>query len=109
MNEPSIYIVTLVTGDEVITNVQKHIEPVNGVDTEVCYKLMYPFSISDAGEGKIELTPWKKYSPEAQFLIGYDHILNMCVPWPTVTKEYEKAVSNFNKILLDMSKNDELV
>ena len=35
--------VTLVNGDEVICNVSKHTELIEGLEQEVCYKLTFPF------------------------------------------------------------------
>ena len=47
----NIMLVTLLNGDELICNVSKHIEVVDGLEQEVCYKLVYPFVV-DEQDGK---------------------------------------------------------
>ena len=49
-------------------------------------------------------TPWKFFSSDTSFLIGYDKILNMCTPLPNITEEYKRAVDAFLKTLAEQQK-----
>ena len=64
----NILILTLKTGEEVVSNVKDHIETVDGVERKVCYNMIYPFVLTKSGplqEGNqvgMLLTPWKIFS-----------------------------------------------
>ena len=93
----NILILTLVSGEEVICNLKDHIEQVDGKDTKVCYNMTYPFTLSRSGpieNGRVGVmfTPWKFFSIDTSFLIGYDKIINMCSPLPNVSEQYKQAV-----------------
>ena len=93
----NITLITLVTGDELITNVKDHIEKRDGVERKVCYNMVYPFVLSRQGpvkDGKVGvvLTPWKFFSSDVSFLIGYDQIINMCTPKADIVEQYKQAV-----------------
>ena len=97
MEKLNILILTLVSGEEVICNLKDHIEKVDGKDTKVCYNMTYPFSLSRSGpieNGRVGVmfTPWKFFSIDTSFLIGYDKIINMCSPLPNVSEQYKQAV-----------------
>ena len=44
-------------------------------------------------------TPWKIFSADTSFLIGYDKVLNMCAPLPGVVDQYKDTVDSFIKTL----------
>ena len=93
----NITLITLVTGDELITNVKDHIEKRDGVERKVCYNMVYPFVLTRQGpvkDGKVGvvLTPWKFFSSDVSFLIGYDQIINMCTPKADIVEQYKQAV-----------------
>ena len=95
----NILILTLTTGEEVICNLKDHIEQVDGKDTKVCYNMTYPFTLSRSGpieNGRVGVmfTPWKFFSIDTSFLIGYDKIINMCSPLPNVVEQYKEAVDS---------------
>jgi|TARA_B100001250_G_scaffold293263_1_gene254905 hypothetical protein len=98
----NILILTLSTGEEVIANLKDHVEKVDGVDKQVCYNMVYPFTLTRSGPIKnqqvgVVFTPWKFFSSDTSFLIGYDKILNMCTPLPNVVEQYKKAVDELIK------------
>ena len=93
----NILIVTLSTGDELITNVKDHIEKRDGVETKVCYNMVYPFVLTNqgpvqGGQVGVLLRPWKIFSSDVSFLIGFDQVVNMCTPESTILKQYKEAV-----------------
>ena len=99
MEKLNILILTLVSGEEVICNLKDHIEQVDGKDTKVCYNMTYPFTLSRSGpieNGRVGVmfTPWKFFSIDTSFLIGYDKIINMCSPSPNVVEQYKEAVDS---------------
>jgi len=103
-NKINILILTLITGEEVIANVKDHTETVDGVEQKVCYNLVYPFTLNRQGaiQGQqvgVTFTPWKFFSVDTSFLIGYDKVMNICAPLENVTKAYKDAVDNFIKSL----------
>ena len=98
----NILILTLSTGEEVIANLKDHTEKVDGVDKQVCYNMVYPFTLTRSGPIEnqkvgVMFTPWKFFSSDTSFLIGYDKILNMCTPLPSVVEQYKKAVDELLK------------
>ena len=98
----NILILTLSTGEEVIANLKDHTEKVDGVDKQVCYNMVYPFTLTRSGpiekqQVGVVFTPWKFFSSDTSFLIGYDKILNMCTPLPNVVEQYKKAVDELLK------------
>ena len=104
--ELNILILTLSTGEEVICNLKDHVEEVNGTDQKVCYNMVYPFTLTREGPIKnqqvgVIFTPWKFFSSDTSFLIGYDKIINMCTPLPNITEEYKKAVDAYIKTLVE--------
>jgi len=104
--ELNILILTLSTGEEVICNLKDHVEEVNGKDQKVCYNMVYPFSLTREGPVKnqqvgVIFAPWKFFSSDTSFLIGYDKIINMCTPLPNITEEYKKAVDAYIKTLVE--------
>ena len=100
----NILILTLPTGEEVIANVKDHMETIDGVEKKVCYNIVYPFSITKSGPIRndqvgILFTPWKVFSCDTSFLIGYDKIVNMCAPLPGVVEQYKNTVDSYIKTL----------
>jgi len=100
----NILILTLPTGEEVIANVKDHIETVNDEERKVCYNIIYPFVLTKSGPMKnnqvgLIFTPWKIFSADTSFLIGYDKVLNMCAPLPGVVDQYKDTVDSFIKTL----------
>ena len=100
----NILILTLPTGEEVIANVKDHIETVNDEARKVCYNIIYPFVLTKSGPMKnnqvgLIFTPWKIFSADTSFLIGYDKVLNMCAPLPGVVDQYKDTVDSFIKTL----------
>ena len=110
MNEQlNILILTLPTGEEVIANVKDHIETIDGEERKVCYNIIYPFVLTRSGpirKGNIDVifTPWKIFSADTSFLIGYDKILNMCAPLPDVIEQYKNTVDAYIKTLAGVLK-----
>lgn len=109
MEKLNILILTLTTGEEVIANLKDHIETIDGVDKNVCYNMVYPFTLTRSGpiqnqQVGVVFTPWKFFSSDTSFLIGYDKILNMCTPLPNITEEYKRAVDAFLKSLAEQQK-----
>jgi len=103
--ELNIVIVTLVSGEEVIANLKDYVQEKDGVDKQVCYNMIYPFRISrgavkDQKVGVV-FTPWKFFSSDNSFLIGYDKIINVCVPFPDIIEEYKKVVDTHIKNLVE--------
>ena len=94
----NIMLVTLLNGDELICNVSKHIEVVDGLEQEVCYKLVYPFVV-DEKDGKLTFTPWKKWSRDTEYLISYDIIVNMCAVWTNMEREFVTASQNYMRVI----------
>jgi hypothetical protein len=107
MNEQlNILILTLPTGEEVIANVKDHTETVDGEERKLCYNIIYPFLLTRSGPIKAEqvgliFTPWKIFSCDTSFLIGYDKILNMCAPLPGVVDQYKNTVDSYIKTLAE--------
>ena len=105
MNEQlNILILTLPTGEEVIANVKDHTENVDGEERKVCYNMIYPFVLTKSGPMKnnqvgLIFTPWKIFSADTSFLIGYDKVLNMCAPLPGVVDQYKDTVDAYIKTL----------
>ena len=96
----NILILTLKTGEEVITNVKDHIEKTDGIERKVCYNMVYPFTLTRSGpitnnQVGVIFTPWKFFSADTSFLIGYDKIINMCTPLPNVLEQYKRAVDTY--------------
>ncbi len=105
----NILILTLTTGEELITNLKDHIETVDGVEKRVCYNMIYPFTLTRSGPIKnqqvgVIFTPWKFFSSDTSFLIGFDKIINMCTPMPTVVEQYTKACDSFIKSMAESLK-----
>ena len=107
MNEQlNILILTLPTGEEVIANVKDHMETIDGVEKKVCYNMVYPFTLTRQGsvhdkEVGVMFTPWKFFSSDTSYLIGYDKIINMCAPLPNVIQEYKRAVDGLLQTLAE--------
>ena len=100
----NILILTLPTGEEVIANVKDHIETINEQERKVCYNIIYPFVLTKSGPMKnnqvgLIFTPWKIFSADTSFLIGYDNVLNMCAPLPGVVDQYKDTVDAYIKTL----------
>ena len=98
----NILILTLSTGEEVIANVKDHVEKVDGVDQKLCYNMVYPFVLSRQGAIKdnqvgVVFTPWKFFSSDISYLIGFDQVINMCSPLPNVVVQYKQAVDGMIK------------
>ena len=93
----NILILTLKTGEEVVSNVKDHMETVDGVERKVCYNMIYPFVLTKSGplqdkQVGMLLTPWKIFSCDTSFLIGYDQVINMCTPKANIVEQYKQAV-----------------
>tara|TARA_B100001564_G_C20546971_1_gene627069 strand:+ start:481 stop:816 length:336 start_codon:yes stop_codon:yes gene_type:complete len=97
----NIVILTVITGEEVITNLKDYTETTNGVEKQVCYNMVYPFTLTRSGPIKnnnqvgVIFTPWKFFSSDTSFLIGYDKIINMCTPIQNVVDQYKRAVDSY--------------
>ena len=105
----NILILTLTTGEEVIANVQDHIENINGEERRICYTMIYPFVISKSGplqKDRIDIVfrPWKIFSCDTSYLVGFDQIVNMCAPLPDIINQYTRACDSFIKGLAEISK-----
>ena len=105
----NILLLTLVTGEELIANVKDHIEEVNGVQQKVCYNLVYPFTMKSSGQidvNQLGVTykPWKRFSSDNAFLVGFDSIVNMCTPLPSVHEGYKRAVDDYIKSYVEVMK-----
>ena len=105
----NILILTLPSGEEVIANVKDHIETINDEERKVCYNIIYPFVLTKSGPMKnnqvgLIFTPWKIFSADTSFLIGYDKILNMCAPLPDVVEQYKNTVDSYIKTLAGVLK-----
>ena len=105
----NILILTLKTGEEVITNVKDHIEKTDGIERKVCYNMVYPFILTRSGpiqdkQVGMLLTPWKIFSCDTSFLIGFDQVINMCTPLPSVIDQYKQACDQFIKIMAELPK-----
>ena len=106
MEQLNILILTLVSGEEVIANLKDHSETVDGVERKVCYNMVYPFTLTRQGsvhdkEVGVMFTPWKFFSSDTSYLIGYDKIINMCAPLPNVIQEYKRAVDGLIQTLAE--------
>ena len=106
MEKLNILILTLVSGEEVIANLKDHSETVDGVERKVCYNMVYPFTLTRQGsvhdkEVGVMFTPWKFFSSDTSYLIGYDKIINMCAPLPNVIQEYKRAVDGLLQTLAE--------
>ena len=109
MEQLNILILTLVSGEEVIANLKDHSETVDGVERKVCYNMVYPFTLTRQGsvhdkEVGVMFTPWKFFSSDTSYLIGYDKIINMCAPLPDIINQYTKACDAFIQGLAELSK-----
>ena len=96
----NILLLTLVSGEELIANVKDHIEEINGVQQKVCYNLVYPFTIKSSGQIDVNqmgvtYKPWKRFSSDNSFLVGFDSIINMCAPLPSIHEGYKRAVDDY--------------
>jgi|TARA_B100000035_G_scaffold58600_1_gene46857 hypothetical protein len=103
----NILLLTLSSGEELIANVKDHIEEINGVQQKVCYNLVYPFTIRSTGQIDVNqlgvsYNPWKKFSSDNAFLIGFDGIINMCTPLPSIVEGYKKAVDEYIKSYVEV-------
>ena len=61
--------------------------------------MTYPFVLSRSGpiqnqQVGVTFIPWKFFSIDTSFLVGYDKIINMCSPLPNVIEQY-KSKSKF--------------
>ena len=106
MEQLNILILTLVSGEEVIANLKDHSETVDGVERKVCYNMVYPFTLTRQGsvhdkEVGVMFTPWKFFSSDTSYLIGYDKIINMCATLPNVIQEYKRAVDGLLQTLAE--------
>ena len=105
----NILILTLSTGEEVIANVKDHIETIDGEERKVCYNMIYPFVLTKSGplqdkQVGMLLTPWKIFSCDTSFLIGFDQVINMCTPLPSVIEQYKQACDQFIKAMAEIQK-----
>ena len=92
--------VTLVSGEEITCNVSKHIEVIDGLEQEVCYKLTFPFVVTELNDGqKLNFLPWKKWSRDTEYLVSYDMILNISAPFPNMEKEFQQAAQKYASML----------
>ena len=103
----NILLLTLVKGEELIANVKDHIEEINGVQQKVCYNLVYPFTIKSSGQIDVNqlfvtYKPWKRFSSDNSFLVGFDSIVNMCAPLPSIHEGYKRAVDDFIKSYVEV-------
>ena len=105
----NILILTLVSGEEVISNIKDYTEKVDGIDQQLCYNMVYPFILTRSGplqdkQVGMLLTPWKIFSCDTSFLIGFDQVINMCTPLPSVTEQYKQACDQFIKSMAELPK-----
>tara|TARA_B100000508_G_C11406444_1_gene251022 strand:- start:218 stop:550 length:333 start_codon:yes stop_codon:yes gene_type:complete len=105
----NIFILTLSTGEEVVANVKDHTETINGEERKVCYNMIYPFVLTRSGPIKkdkldVIFTPWKVFSSDTSYLIGFDQVINMCTPLPDIINQYTKACDAFIQGLAELSK-----
>ena len=105
----NIFILTLSTGEEVVANVKDHSETINGEERKVCYNMIYPFILTRSGpiqdkQVGMLLTPWKIFSCDTSFLIGFDQVINMCTPLPSVIEQYKQACDQFIKVMSEIQK-----
>jgi len=104
----NIIIITLVSGEEVIANLQDYYEEVNGEKIKVCYNMIYPFRIikrdptADSDRVPVSLVPWKFFSIDTSFLISFDNVMNICAPMPTLETMYKDAVQNYIRSLREI-------
>ena len=103
----NILLLTLSSGEELIANVKDHIEEINGVQQKVCYNLVYPFTIRSTGQidvNQLGVTykPWKRFSSDNSFLVGFDSIVNMCAPLPSIHEGYKRAVDDYIKSYVEV-------
>ena len=50
----------------------------------------------------VSYTPWKKFSSDNAFLVGFDSIVNMCAPLPSVLDGYKRAVDDYIKSYVEV-------
>ena len=105
----NILILTLVSGEEVIANVKDHVEEIDGVKQKICYNIVYPFTMVKDGPPRdnnirVNFLPWKYFSSDTSFLLGFDKVINMCTPLPNVVDTYKAAVDEFIKKMAEAHK-----
>jgi hypothetical protein len=46
--------------------------------------------------------PWKRFSSDNSFLVGFDSIVNMCAPLPSIHEGYKRAVDDYIKSYVEV-------
>mgnify|MGYP005621087861 CR=1 FL=1 len=101
----AVSIVTLKTGDRVITELKEIFDGEGGDKKGVCLLMEDPYVLNlDSGtpqflteqhgmEYQVRFSKWNPYTPDWQFKMPYDCIMTISNPEPGLQKAYEQKIS----------------
>jgi hypothetical protein len=106
----AVSIVTLKTGDRIITEL-KEIFDGEGEDKKgVCLLMEEPYILNLSGENpqylteqynmeyQVKFSKWNPYSPDLQFKIPYDSVMTISNPEPGLQNAYEQKIKEKKEI-----------
>ena len=106
----AVSIVTLKTGDRVITELKEVFDNESGEQKGVCLLMEEPYILSlDSStpqylteqlgsEYKVRFSKWNPYSPDTMFKIPYDCVMTISNPEPGLQKAYEQKLDEKKEI-----------
>jgi hypothetical protein len=102
MDNSEISVVTLTTGQRIITYLQNIVNKENNIEKNICYLFNYPMELhlgeQSDGEFELNMRRWNPYTPEISFRIPYSFVANICYPFDSVKKTYLEAVQQFTNL-----------
>lgn len=100
MKKSEISIVTLITGQRVITQLQNVVQEENNVPKNICYLFSFPMeihlgAIQDDGEYEIRFTRWNPFTPEVSFRVPYSYVANVTYPFKSIEELYNEGLKEY--------------
>lgn len=102
MENSEVSVVTLTTGQKIITYLQNVISKENNVEKNICYMFTYPMEVhmgelQENGDFEINFTKWNPYTPEISFRVPYSFVANVCYPYDSVKKTYLEGIEELKQ------------
>ena len=114
----AVSIITLKTGDRIITELKEIFDGPKDNQKGVCLMMEEPYVLDMVGdtpqylaeeyqmEYKVKFSKWNPYSTDWQFKLPYDCVMTISEPEPNLKKNYESKIAQ-KKELEDDTRNAE--
>ena len=114
----AVSIVTLKTGDRVITELKEVFDGEDDNKKGICLLMDEPYVLSLDGstpqylteshgmEYQVRFSKWNPYSPDTRFKIPYDCVMTISSPEPGLQKAYENKITQKKELENDRATED---